>query len=111
LYYLNPFSSFMSLYVPYYRPKTNTTQTCMPPVGIEPAIPASQQLQTHALDRAATGIGLISNTPLDIITSVTITNNVAAVSTAVEVVALCIVWVLCHKQVKLQYFVVFHSPI
>jgi len=29
----------------------------MPPVGFEPTIPASQPLQTHALDRAATGIG------------------------------------------------------
>ena len=29
----------------------------MPPAGFEPTIPASEQLQTHALDRAATGIG------------------------------------------------------
>jgi hypothetical protein len=29
----------------------------MPPVGFEPAIPASERSQTHALDRAATGIG------------------------------------------------------
>jgi hypothetical protein len=29
----------------------------MPPVGFEPAIPASERPQTHALDRAATGIG------------------------------------------------------
>jgi hypothetical protein len=28
----------------------------MPPVGLEPAIPASERPQTHALDRAATGI-------------------------------------------------------
>jgi hypothetical protein len=28
----------------------------MPPTGFEPTIPASKQLQTHALDRAATGI-------------------------------------------------------
>jgi hypothetical protein len=27
------------------------------PVGFEPAIPASERPQTHALDRAATGIG------------------------------------------------------
>jgi hypothetical protein len=26
----------------------------MPPVGFEPAIPVSEQPQTHALDRAAT---------------------------------------------------------
>jgi hypothetical protein len=30
----------------------------MPPAGIEPPIPASERPQTHALDRAATGIGL-----------------------------------------------------
>jgi hypothetical protein len=30
----------------------------MPPAGFELAIPASERLQTHSLDRAATGIGL-----------------------------------------------------
>ena len=30
----------------------------MPPAGFEPAVPASEQPQTHALDGAATGIGL-----------------------------------------------------
>ena len=29
----------------------------MPPAGFEPAIPASERPQTHALDRTATGIG------------------------------------------------------
>ena len=29
----------------------------MPPAGFELAIPASERPQTHALDRAATGIG------------------------------------------------------
>ena len=29
----------------------------MPPAGFEPALPASERLQTHALDRTATGIG------------------------------------------------------
>jgi len=29
----------------------------MPPVGFEPAIPASERPQTPALERAATGIG------------------------------------------------------
>jgi hypothetical protein len=29
----------------------------MPPVGFEPAIPASERPQTHVVDRAATGIG------------------------------------------------------
>jgi hypothetical protein len=37
---------------------THKRQTSMPPVGFEPAIPASERLQTHALDGAATGIGL-----------------------------------------------------
>jgi hypothetical protein len=31
----------------------------MPRVGFEPAIPATKQSQTYALDRAATGIGHI----------------------------------------------------
>jgi hypothetical protein len=29
----------------------------MPPAGFEPTIPESERTQTHALDRAATGIG------------------------------------------------------
>jgi hypothetical protein len=33
----------------------------MPPAGFEHAIPASERPQTHALDRAATGIGYDSN--------------------------------------------------
>jgi hypothetical protein len=32
----------------------------MPPVAFEPTIPASEQPQIHALDRAANGIGLIA---------------------------------------------------
>ena len=31
----------------------------MPTVGIEPAIPASERPQIHALDRAATGTGVM----------------------------------------------------
>ena len=31
----------------------------MPPTEFEPAIPASERPQTHALDRAATGTGII----------------------------------------------------
>jgi hypothetical protein len=37
--------------------KAHKRQTCMPPVGFEPTIPASARPQTYALDRAATGIG------------------------------------------------------
>jgi hypothetical protein len=32
-------------------------KTSMPPVGFEPTIPASERPQTHALGRAANGIG------------------------------------------------------
>jgi hypothetical protein len=38
---------------------TPNIQTLMLMAGIEPAIQASQQLQPHALDRCATGIGSI----------------------------------------------------
>jgi hypothetical protein len=38
-----------------------TGKTSMSPVGFEPVIPVSERLQTHALDRAATGIGLLSS--------------------------------------------------
>jgi hypothetical protein len=40
---------------------TRKRQTSMPPAGFEPAIPASEPPQTHALDRAATGIGVTGN--------------------------------------------------
>jgi hypothetical protein len=36
---------------------TPKRQTSMPPAGFEPTITASKLLQTHALDRATTGIG------------------------------------------------------
>jgi len=39
---------------------TDKRQTSMPPAGFQPAIPASERPQTHALDRAATGIGSVS---------------------------------------------------
>jgi hypothetical protein len=34
---------------------TDKNQTPIPPAGFEPAIPASEQPQTHALDRTTTG--------------------------------------------------------
>jgi hypothetical protein len=45
-----------------YLAKHNTRerQTSIPRAGFEPAIPASERLHTHALDRAATGIGCTS---------------------------------------------------
>ena len=36
---------------------THNRQKSMPPAIFEPAIPAGDRLQTHALDRSATGIG------------------------------------------------------
>jgi len=36
---------------------THKRQTSMPPAGFQPPIPVSEGPQTHALDRAATGIG------------------------------------------------------
>jgi hypothetical protein len=37
-------------------PNSQKAHTSMPPAGFEPSIPASDRPQTHALDRAATGI-------------------------------------------------------
>jgi hypothetical protein len=37
---------------------THIWQMSMPPVGFKPEIPASERPQTHALNRAATAIGL-----------------------------------------------------
>jgi hypothetical protein len=36
----------------------------MSPVGFEPTMPVSERPQTHVLDRAATGIGLCLEYPL-----------------------------------------------
>jgi hypothetical protein len=36
---------------------THKRQTSMPPAGFEPVIPASERQHTHALDRAAAGVG------------------------------------------------------
>jgi len=36
---------------------THNRQASMPPTGIEPKISGNERPQTHALDRAATGIG------------------------------------------------------
>ena len=38
---------------------THTRQTSMPPVGFEPTISADERQKTHALDRAATGTGIL----------------------------------------------------
>jgi len=38
-------------------PNTHKRLSSIPPVGFEPAIPASRQPQTYALDRAVTKIG------------------------------------------------------
>ena len=38
---------------------THNGQTSMLPAGFEPAIPASEGPQNHALDRAATGTGFV----------------------------------------------------
>ena len=37
-------------------PNTHNRQTCMPPAGFEPAIPAGDRMQTLASDRSASGI-------------------------------------------------------
>jgi hypothetical protein len=42
---------------------THKRQTSMPPAEFEPTIPASERLQTHALDRAATGNGTTLHLP------------------------------------------------
>jgi len=38
---------------------THKRQPSMPPAGFEPSVPANERPQTHAWDRAATGIGFM----------------------------------------------------
>ena len=44
----------------------------MPQVGFEPEVPANERPQTHALDRAATGIGILGFYEVEIIRGVSI---------------------------------------
>jgi hypothetical protein len=44
----------------------------MPPAGFEPVIPASERLQTYALDRAATGIAIFCNTSAKLVKHVSV---------------------------------------
>ena len=46
---------------------THNRQISMPPVGLEPAISAGERPQTYALDRAATGTGIIKSYQLYIL--------------------------------------------
>ena len=54
-FYLHCFVLFV-LALPFVLTVQHTTQTSMPPAGFEPATAAGERLQTHALDRSATGI-------------------------------------------------------
>ena len=47
----------------------------MPPAGFEPTIPASERPQTHALDRAATGIGQLELFPVFLFSAQYVTIN------------------------------------
>ena len=38
---------------------THNRETSIPPAGFEPATPGSERLRTHALDRVASGLGII----------------------------------------------------
>ena len=49
---LGPSQRFLSV-----QHNIHKRQTSMPPAGFKPAIPASERLQTYALDHVATGIG------------------------------------------------------
>ena len=51
--------SWFPIFYLFYLYLQHATQTGMPPEGFKPAIPASNRLQTLALDRSATGIGRI----------------------------------------------------
>ena len=44
---------------------THNRQTSMPPVGFEPTISAGERPQTYALDRAATGTGIMLILPIN----------------------------------------------
>jgi hypothetical protein len=58
-------------------------QTSVPPVGVEPKIPASEGSQTHASDSAATGIGLITHLR-DIIPSVPVSSTFCTLAMLVK---------------------------
>jgi len=53
----------------------NTHKTFMSPAGFEPAIPASELSQIHALHRAATGIGDVLSSDSNPLNDYPITNR------------------------------------
>jgi len=55
-------SRHRDLYLTIYN--THNRQTFMPSAEFEPAIPASEQPQTHASGRTATGVGFCTNKPV-----------------------------------------------
>ena len=57
---------------------TPNRQTSMAPAGFEPTIPASERLRTDALDRVATGIGLLYSLPFQNILCVSLNHEVCS---------------------------------
>jgi hypothetical protein len=60
----------------------------MPPVGFEPKIPASARPQTHALDRAATGIGAKQSTEI---------MSDAAMTHCLNTIGVFLLWPGCNR--------------
>ena len=54
---LNTHTSLQECSARHYQHSKHERPTSMPSSGLEPAIPAIERPQTHALDRTATGIG------------------------------------------------------
>ena len=58
---------------------TYKRQTPQPPAGFEPAIPVSERPHSHALDRAATGIGGITHTSANFYMKLQCVNNITRI--------------------------------
>ena len=56
----------------------------MPPAGFEPIVPESERPQTHALDRAAAGIGVDSFTAGNFLASGVITSDAPKCTTELD---------------------------
>jgi hypothetical protein len=73
-------------------------QTSMPPVGFEPTIPASAPPQIYALDRAATGIGLVFSLSVNATDSLIRWQQAGALNCHFLTLFLPTCWHACRKE-------------
>jgi hypothetical protein len=96
--------------------KIHITQTSMPPAGFEPATPVSDRWQTLAINRSATGIGILINSyycirllTVHFVTNISLNRNQKPlILSVVEHLTLSVIWYskqILQDQRKLTYLI------